>query len=235
MRPAYYPKSPVMETILGAMLVVAIAALLWGLAAFASLKGGRGAREASAWLKTGDGADFRSATRRVQEILEPIGWPLGRESEGSAFSLTVGGRAAFFIEVGYEAPSTSIIAIASGLRAPLEEERAFVVLGNGVPEFTVAPKGVFGKPSAPIVLAEDRAFAKAFWVEGSDERAIRRYLGQELRALLLDQEGRFRLHGQPAGVALVREGRMRTPSQAQVTRTLERLAMAVEAAERGTR
>lgn len=218
-----------MEIIVGVVLV-AIAVFLWG-------RRGRGSGEAAAWLKAGagTGADFRSVTRRIQEILEPIGWPLGREREGGAFSMTVGGRAAFFIEVAYEVPPTNIFAIAVGLRATREEQRAFVVLGNGAPEFSAAPKGVFGKPSAPIVLAEDRAFARAFWLDGSDDRAIRRYLGPELRALLLDQKGPFRLHGRRAGVALVREGRMRTPSQAQVTKTLERLAMAVEAAERGAR
>jgi hypothetical protein len=215
-----------METILGAVLVVAIAALLWG-------RRGRRSKGASDWLEQGSTGDFRSATRRIQEILEPIGWPVGNEKSGRAYSLSVGGRAAFFIEVAYDVPTTNMFAILGGLRAANQEQRAYAVLGSGAPEFTVAPKGVFGKPSAPIVLAEDRAFAKAFWLEGSDERAIRRYLGQELRSFLLDQESPWRLHARPAGVALVREGRMRTPSQAQVTRTLERLAMAVEAAERG--
>jgi hypothetical protein len=217
-----------METILGAACIMALAALLW---AYRS----RRSRGGPAWPEQVPGDDFRTVTRRIQEILEPIGWPVGSEKSGRAHSLSVGGRAAFFIEVAYDVPTTNMFAIIGGFRAANQEQRAFVVLGNGAPEFIAAPKGVFGKPSAPIVLAEDRAFAKAFWVEGSDERAVRRYLGQELRALLLEQEGPFRLHGRAAGVALVREGRMTTPSQAQVTKTLERLALAVDAAERGAR
>ena len=215
-----------METILGAACIVAIAALLWA-------HRGRRSKGASAWLEQGPSADYRSVTRRIQEILEPIGWPVGSEKSGRAHSLSVGGRAAFFIEVAYDVPTTNMFAIIGGLRASNREQRAYAVLGSGAPEFTVAPKGVFGRPPAPIVLAEDRAFARAFWVQGDDERAIRRYLGQELRSFLLDQESPWRLHARPAGVALVREGRMTTPDQGQVTRTLERLVMAVEAAERG--
>jgi hypothetical protein len=220
-----------MEYILDAAVVVVVA----GIASFLWARRGRRAEGAPAWLEpgTGAGADLRSVTRRIQEILEPIGWPVGSEKSGRAYSLDVGGRAAFFLEVAHDVPTTNVFAMVAGLRAANQEQRAYVVLGSGAPEFTAAPKGVFGKPGVPVVLAEDRAFARAFWVEGSDERAIRRYLGPELRRFLLDQESPWRLHARPAGVAVVREGRMRTPDQAQVTKTLERLVMAVEAAERG--
>jgi hypothetical protein len=215
-----------METILGAASIVAIAGLLWALR-------GRRSRGAPPWPDQGPGDDFRSVTRRIQEILEPIGWPVGGERSGRALSLSIGGRSAFFLEIAHDVPTTNLFAIIGGIRAANQEQRAYVVLGSGAPELAAAPKGVFGKPSAPIVLAEDRAFARAFWLEGKDERAVRRYLCPELRSLLLAQDGPWRLHARPAGVALVREGKARTPDRAQVTRTLEQLALAVEAAERG--
>lgn len=170
--------------------------------------------------------DVLPVIRRLQRLLQPLDYLAENEKGGSAFSRRVGGRDAYFIEWSYDSPGGH-----HGNSFQVDQ-RAYVVLGPGAPYLRALPKVVFGKSASPIVISDDRAFSKTFWVEGTDREAIRRYLGPEVRRFLLAQGNPWRFHAGPEGVALMCRGRAPRRESARIRATLERLATLTEAAAR---
>ena len=156
------------------------------------------------------------------------------EKAGPVLSFRVGGRDAFLYEWVYQT-------LTSEGRDTLEQV-AYIVLGPGAPYLRTTPKRFFGEPSNPIEFPEDPAFSNAFWVDGPDKAAIRRYLGLELRQFLLSLGKGRRFHAGPEGVALVRGthltghhqagGRASTAEVDEARTILKRLAALAEAAAR---
>lgn len=181
--------------------------------------------------------DVHAVLKRVCLLLEPPGEPVQDDRSGLAFALRVGGRDGFYIDWSYNVHGPEGLT-----HVPM---RAYIVLGPG-PHLRVAPKNVFGEPADHIEFPEDPRFSKTFWVEGQDEQACRRFLGPELRQLLLavnaDPEewwspalgafglgGPWTLNAGPEGVVLVRAGRTPTAEVSHIRNNLERLVAATEA------
>jgi hypothetical protein len=187
----------------------------------------RESRVAQATMRSGltTVSDLPAVTGRVSALLEP----LEPNRPERAFSLTVGGRDAFL----YEWRTTYGGWFGQGARVPDEYRRAYVIFIPGAPYLRVTPKGLFGKPANSVDLkADDRAFARAFHVEGSDEEAIRRYLGPELRRFLLGLSGTWGFLAGTEGVALVAFGQLSETEVPQTASILERLATVAHAASR---
>jgi len=178
--------------------------------------------------------DVRSVFERVRELLELSGEPVDDRS-GLAFALHVGGRDGFYVDWACSVPSP-------GEGPSWLVVHAYIVLAPGPPRLHVGPKGVFGKPADRIDFPKDPRFSKAFWVQGQDEGACRRFLGPELRQFLLAMNARepWALNVGPEGVVLLRGpvwwdqtrqpqgGRTPTAEVSQLRKNLERLMAATE-------
>lgn len=173
--------------------------------------------------------EFPWDSRGVHALLQPV--ELAKPE--LAFSFSVAGRDAFFIE--WSAGSNV---------------RAYVILGAGAPYLRVMPKELFAKPADSIDFPDDLAFSQAFHVLGTDERATRRCLTPELRRLLLayckgpdrasgwiakisdpwaawavsSPTSLWSFHGGPEGVALVSPGWASKADAPQMAVVFEQLA-----------
>jgi hypothetical protein len=103
-----------------------------------------------------------------------------------------------------------------------------VLLGSGSPHLRALPKVIFGKSACPIDMDDDPRFSRTFWVEGTDRKGIRRYLGPELRHFFLAHGAPWLFHAGPEGVALVCRGRVPRKEAARIRAALKRLATLTE-------
>lgn len=167
-------------------------------------------------------------TQRVQELIQPLPLLLRNASlwkPGPVYSLTVGGRDAFLYELRYTAAYSNH-----------NYQRACVVLGAGAPYLRATPRGLLAFretrdfPAVRCIdFPQDRRFSKAFCVAGTNEVAIRSYLGPQLRQFLLAHAKGWRFNAGPEGVALLHCGRTPSREMSRVAVSLERLAVAAEA------
>jgi hypothetical protein len=154
---------------------------------------------------------------------------------GPVFSLSVRGRVAFLYELRY---ATALQGEYGPTGHGHNYQRAYVVLGAGAPFLRAMPRGILSlrerldgyRPASPISFPQDRSFSEAFWVEGTDESAIRCFLEPQLRAFLLAHARGWRFNAGPEGVALVHRGRTPRAEMSRAALILERLASATETA-----
>lgn len=200
-------------------------------------------------------SEIRLAASQAHALLQPPFWGIEEQKYiGPVFSFRIGGHDAYLYEWVYYSPTTE--------GWTTIEQHAYIVLGLATPYLRLAPKRVFGKPANTIDFPDDRAFSKAFWVEGTDEVAVRRFLGPDLRKFLLSlfkqwrrdlrwREWRERLsgpsgdtswpmsawrfHAGPEGVALVLGSRTGSAEAHHIRAMFERLVTVTEAAARRAR
>jgi hypothetical protein len=199
--------------------------------------------------------EIRLVASQAHALLQPPFWGIEEQKKiGPVFSFRIGRHDAFLYEWVYYSPTTE--------GWTTIEQHAYIVFGLATPYLRLASKRVFGKPANTIDFPDDRAFSKAFWIEGTDEVAVRRFLGPELRQFLLSllkewsrdlrwREWRERLsgpsgdtswsmsawrfHAGPEGVALVLGSRTDSTEAHHVKAMFERLVTVTEAAARQAR